>query len=89
MEDDEPSFETPGIFYDMGSLVHLGVRGGLIPEVANISKYPNNFLCTILKAIEDDGQSFEMSGIFCEIVGLMHLEVRGWSGPGGPTLKKT
>jgi hypothetical protein len=89
MEDDGPSFETPGNFYEMGSLVHLGVRDGLIPEVTNISKYPNNFLCTILKAIKDDGQSFERSGIFCEIVGLIHLEVRGWSGSGGPILKKT
>lgn len=70
-------------------MVHLGVGGGLTLEVTNISKYPNNFLHTILKATEDDGQSFERSGIFCETVGLMHLEVREWSGPGGPTLKKT
>jgi hypothetical protein len=88
MEDDGPSFETPGIFYEMVSLVHLGVGGGLTPKVTNISEYQNNFLHTILRATEDDGQSFERLGIFCETVGLMHLEVRGWSGPGGPTLKK-
>jgi hypothetical protein len=64
MEDDRPSFETPGIFYETASLVHLGGRGCLILEVTNISKYPNNFLCTILKAIEDNETSFKRLGFF-------------------------
>jgi hypothetical protein len=89
MKYDGPSFETPGIFCETAGLVHLGGRDCLIPVVTNISKYPNNLLCTILKATEDDGPSFKRSEIFCEAASLVHLEVRGWSGSGGPTLKIT
>ena len=69
--------------------MHLEVRGGQTPEVTNISKDPNDLFPTILNVTEDDRPSFKSSRSFCEAVGLVHLEVRGWSGPGGPTLKKT
>jgi hypothetical protein len=59
MKDDGPSVETLGIFYETVSLVHLEVRSDLTSEVTNISKCPNNFLCTILKPTEDDELSFE------------------------------
>jgi hypothetical protein len=70
----------------MVSLVHLEVRGGLTLEVTNISKYPNNFLCTILKPTEDGGSSFERPGIFYEVVSLAHLEIGGCSDARGSTL---
>ncbi|KAG1786490.1 uncharacterized protein HD556DRAFT_1313496 [Suillus plorans] len=70
MEDNGPSFETPGIFYEM-------VWSSRTPEVTNISKHPNKFLPTLLKATEDDGPSLETPGIFYEVVGLVHLVVRG------------
>ena len=61
----------------------------MTPEVTNISKYSSNILSTNLNVTEDNGPSVETSVIFCEVVSLVHLEVRGWSGPEGPTLKKT
>jgi hypothetical protein len=79
----------PVIFCEVVSSVHLEVRGGQTPEVTNISKDPNDLFPTILNVTEDDRPSFKSSRSFCEAVGLVHLEVRGWSGPGGPTLKKT
>ncbi|KAG1717339.1 hypothetical protein EDB19DRAFT_1840343 [Suillus lakei] len=80
IEDDGPRIETPGIFMRWG---------GLTPEVTNISKYSSNILSTNLNVTEDNGPSVKTSVIFCEVVSLVHLEVRGWSGPEGPTLKKT
>ncbi|KAG1790109.1 uncharacterized protein HD556DRAFT_1308784 [Suillus plorans] len=74
MEDNGPSFETPGIFYEM-------VWSSRTPEVTNISKHPNKFLPTLLKATEDDGPSLETPGIFYEVVGLVYLEATEDDGP--------
>jgi hypothetical protein len=46
-------------------------EGGLTPKVTNISKYPNNFLPTILKVTEDDRVSFGLPIIFCDAACLL------------------
>lgn len=51
--------------------MHLVVRGDWTPEVINISKHPNNFLPTILKATEDNRVSFGLPIIFCDAVCLL------------------
>jgi hypothetical protein len=56
--------------------MYLEVWSGRTSEVTNISKDPNKFLPTFLKATEDNGPSLETTGIFYEVVGLVHLEVR-------------
>jgi hypothetical protein len=70
-EDDGPSLETPGIFCEVVGLVHLEVRGGQTPEVMNISKYPKDFLPTIVMVPEDDRPSFGFPIIFCDAVCLL------------------
>ncbi|KAG2123870.1 hypothetical protein DEU56DRAFT_759899 [Suillus clintonianus] len=78
MEDDGPSFEILGIFYETVTKddgpsfetpgifyeVHLKVRKWSGLEVPCCGEHTNNFIPTILKVIEDDGPSFERPDIF-------------------------
>lgn len=61
-------------FYEVISLSHLEIRGGLALNILHWRKHESKFLPTILKISVDDGSSFERLGIFCKVI---HLEVRG------------
>jgi hypothetical protein len=59
--------------------VHLEVWSSQTPEVTNISKHPNKFFPTFVKATEDDELSLETPEIFCEVVDLVRqLHLSNW-----------